>query len=210
MTMKSVLQLAQGSVVQLDKTADTPADVYVNDRLIAHGEVVVVDNRFGIKSRNLSPLIDVPLCMLPPMKAYSLIANWVIMLGLTPIVAAQTNAPPPLAHNPSPPISRKSGFECSGPCAWLAVFFIIIALMKNGRRFLPMQKGKQLIQVVDFKPLAHRQCLYVIQCDTEQFLVGAGPNGVSLVSALQTQDAVSTATTSSFESSLENARHENA
>lgn len=53
MTMKSVLQLAQGSVVQLDKTADTPADVYVNDRLIAHGEVVVVDNRFGIKITEL-------------------------------------------------------------------------------------------------------------------------------------------------------------
>ena len=148
------------------------------------------------------------------MKAYSLIANWVIMLGLTPIVAAQTNAPPSLSPQPVASNLTEEWIRMLGAlCLVLAVFFIIIALMKNGRRFLPMQKGKQLIQVVDFKPLAHRQCLYVIQCDTEQFLVGAGPNGVSLVSALQTQDTVSTATTattSSFESSLENARHENA
>lgn len=49
MPMRDVLQLAPGSVVQLDKVADTPVDMYVNRKLIARGEVVVVEDQFGIK-----------------------------------------------------------------------------------------------------------------------------------------------------------------
>jgi flagellar motor switch protein FliN len=49
MFMKDLLQLSVGSVVQLDKAADTPVDVYVNQKLVARGEVVVVEDRFGIK-----------------------------------------------------------------------------------------------------------------------------------------------------------------
>jgi flagellar motor switch protein FliN/FliY len=47
--MREVLQLKPGSVVQLDKVADAPVDLYVNDKLVARGEVVVVEDRFGIK-----------------------------------------------------------------------------------------------------------------------------------------------------------------
>jgi flagellar motor switch protein FliN/FliY len=47
--MKEVLQLNVGSVVQLDKPADAPVELSVNGKLIARGEVVVVDDRFGIK-----------------------------------------------------------------------------------------------------------------------------------------------------------------
>ena len=49
MPMREVLQLAVGSVVQLDRAADSPLDLYVNLKLIARGEVVVVEDRFGIK-----------------------------------------------------------------------------------------------------------------------------------------------------------------
>ena len=49
MPMRDVLQLAVGSVVQLDKVADAPVDLFVNRKLVAHGEVVVVEDRFGIK-----------------------------------------------------------------------------------------------------------------------------------------------------------------
>ena len=54
MPMKKVLALTPGSVVQLDKKADQPADLYVNDKLIAQGEIVVVDNAFGIKITKLT------------------------------------------------------------------------------------------------------------------------------------------------------------
>jgi flagellar motor switch protein FliN/FliY len=49
MLMRDVLQLNPGSVVQLDKVADAPVDLYVNNKRIAQGEVVVVEDRFGIK-----------------------------------------------------------------------------------------------------------------------------------------------------------------
>ncbi len=53
MPMREVLQLGAGSVVQLDKTADSPVRLLVNRRLVARGEVVVVENRFGIKITEL-------------------------------------------------------------------------------------------------------------------------------------------------------------
>jgi flagellar motor switch protein FliN len=47
--IRSLLQLNQGSVVELDRLAGEPLDVYVNGTLIAHGEVVVVNEKFGIR-----------------------------------------------------------------------------------------------------------------------------------------------------------------
>lgn len=47
--MREVLQLNIGSVVQLDKPADAPVELSVNGKLIARGEVVVVEDRFGVK-----------------------------------------------------------------------------------------------------------------------------------------------------------------
>lgn len=47
--MRDVLQLSPGSIVQLDKTANSPVSVFVNQRLIARGEVVVIEDRLGIK-----------------------------------------------------------------------------------------------------------------------------------------------------------------
>ena len=47
--IRNLLQLNQGSVVELDRGAGEPLDVYVNGTLIAHGEVVVINDRFGIR-----------------------------------------------------------------------------------------------------------------------------------------------------------------
>ncbi len=47
--IKNILQLAQGSVVELDTLAGEPMDVLVNGYLIAQGEVVVVNDKFGIR-----------------------------------------------------------------------------------------------------------------------------------------------------------------
>ena len=48
-TIKNLLQLAHGSVVELDAMAGEPMDVMVNGTLIAQGEVVVVNDKFGIR-----------------------------------------------------------------------------------------------------------------------------------------------------------------
>ena len=47
--IRNLLQLNQGSVVELDREAGEPLDVFVNGTLIAHGEVVVVNDKFGIR-----------------------------------------------------------------------------------------------------------------------------------------------------------------
>jgi flagellar motor switch protein FliN/FliY len=47
--IRNLLQLNQGSVIELDRVAGEPLDVKVNGTLIAHGEVVVVNDRYGIR-----------------------------------------------------------------------------------------------------------------------------------------------------------------
>src|SRR5690625_279961 len=48
-TVKDILDLSHGSIVELDKLAGEPVDVLVNDKLIAKGEVVVIDENFGVR-----------------------------------------------------------------------------------------------------------------------------------------------------------------
>ena len=48
-TIRNLLQLNQGSVIELERLAGEPLDVLVNGTLIAHGEVVVVNEKFGIR-----------------------------------------------------------------------------------------------------------------------------------------------------------------
>jgi flagellar motor switch protein FliN len=47
--IRSLLQLNQGSVVELERAAAEPLDVFVNGTLVAHGQVVVVNEKFGIR-----------------------------------------------------------------------------------------------------------------------------------------------------------------
>jgi flagellar motor switch protein FliN/FliY len=51
--MRDVLELAPGSVIQLMQHASDPVGLYVNDKLVAYGEVVVVEDNFGIKITEL-------------------------------------------------------------------------------------------------------------------------------------------------------------
>ena len=55
--VKEILQLGQGSVVELDNLAGGPLEILVNDKLIAKGEVVVVNEKFGIRLTDIiSPI----------------------------------------------------------------------------------------------------------------------------------------------------------
>ena len=49
LSIRNLLQLNQGSVVELNRTTGEPLDVFVNGTLVAHGEVVVVNEKFGIR-----------------------------------------------------------------------------------------------------------------------------------------------------------------
>ena len=53
MTMEDLLELGVGSVIQLDKPANANVDVYVNQKLVARGEVVVAEENFGIRIKEV-------------------------------------------------------------------------------------------------------------------------------------------------------------
>jgi flagellar motor switch protein FliN len=54
MQIKDILELERGYVIELDKLASEPVDVFVNNKKIAEGEVVVIDKHFGIRITNLN------------------------------------------------------------------------------------------------------------------------------------------------------------
>lgn len=58
MLISDLLQLGQGSVIELSKLAGEPMDVYVNQRLIARGEVVVVNEKFGVRLTDIVSPVD--------------------------------------------------------------------------------------------------------------------------------------------------------
>src|SRR5690242_317307 len=49
MQLAQILELQHGSVVELDRLAGDPVDVFVNDCMVARGEVVIVDDKFGVR-----------------------------------------------------------------------------------------------------------------------------------------------------------------
>ena len=59
MRLDEVLRLGQGAVVELDRLAGDPVDVFVNDRLVARGDVVVLNDKFAVRlTEVVSPLKD--------------------------------------------------------------------------------------------------------------------------------------------------------
>ena len=56
-SIRDLVKLVEGSVIALDRDASEPMDVLVNGTLIAHGEIVIVDDRFGVRLTDVvSPL----------------------------------------------------------------------------------------------------------------------------------------------------------
>ena len=58
MLVNDLLQLGQGSVIELNKLAGEPLEVYINRKLIARGEVVVVNEKFGVRLTDVITPID--------------------------------------------------------------------------------------------------------------------------------------------------------
>ena len=60
MKIAELLRIGPGSVLELDKAAGEPLDVYVNNRRIARGEAVVVGDRYGVRLTEVLSFEDVP------------------------------------------------------------------------------------------------------------------------------------------------------
>ena len=57
-TKTSILELASGSIIELDKLAGEPVDILVNDKLVAEGEVVVIEENFGVRVTDIISQYD--------------------------------------------------------------------------------------------------------------------------------------------------------
>jgi flagellar motor switch protein FliN/FliY len=53
MLVEDILKLGTGSIVELDRLAGGPVDLLVNDRLVARGEVIAIDEKFGVRVTEL-------------------------------------------------------------------------------------------------------------------------------------------------------------
>ena len=60
LSVAEVLQLATGSVVELDRSIDHPVELLANERAIARGEIVAVDNRFALRITELLAVVQAP------------------------------------------------------------------------------------------------------------------------------------------------------
>ncbi len=58
MLIRDLLQLGQGSVIELDKLAGEPMEVLVNNKLVARGEVVVVNDKFGVRLTDVVSAVE--------------------------------------------------------------------------------------------------------------------------------------------------------
>ncbi len=61
MTVQEVLELGSGSVIQLDRMVGEPIDIYVSDRKLAEGEVVVIGEHFGVRITRIVAGADQPV-----------------------------------------------------------------------------------------------------------------------------------------------------
>ena len=52
--IKKVLELTRGSIIELDKVAGEPVELYANGKLVAHGEVVVIEDNFGLRITSIT------------------------------------------------------------------------------------------------------------------------------------------------------------
>ena len=53
-SIREVMEMTQGSIVELDKIAGEQVEVYVNEKLIAKGEVIVIEDKFGVRITSTS------------------------------------------------------------------------------------------------------------------------------------------------------------
>ena len=58
MTISDLLRLSQGSIIELDKIAGAPLDFYINDKHVAHGEAVILNEQFGVRIQEIVSLKD--------------------------------------------------------------------------------------------------------------------------------------------------------
>ena len=170
--IKNILQLAQGSVVELDALAGEPMDVFVNGCLIAHGEVVVVNDPF----RDSPHRHRHALRAVAPLEQVSM--SWRSDAGrvLTGLLAASS---PCIAHAQSP---SATGAALQALAGLAIVVLIIIGAAHMLRRLAPRRFNKtQLLRSVSTLSLGTRERVVVVEMNDTWLVLGVTASSITML-----------------------------
>ncbi len=182
--MREVLQLGVGSVVQLDKVADDPVQLSVNRKMVARGEVVIVENRFGIKITELIERSAQAMISLSQL----LFRGWTG--GLVPLLVALPSA---ALADPANTLTLRTELPDAGLSAirTLAALVIVLCLFfggvwvyRNSQRLAWRKSGLPKLAILESRPLGNRYALHVVGYEQQRLLIGSSPAGLSLLSQL--------------------------
>ena len=179
--MRDVLQLAAGSVVKLDKAARAPVDIYVNQKRIARGEVVVVDDTYGIKITELFGAASDDQLRRPNIARRARRFGEFFGCGFSRRPPATRPRPSTLAL----PDAGASVFRVMGALILvIAVFLGGVWLFRNWQRLATKKSGGAKLNLLEVKSLGQRQSLYVVGYQQQRMLLASSPAGITLVSHL--------------------------
>ena len=200
MPMRDVLKLNPGSVVKLDKTAQAPVDLFANQKRIARGEIVVVDDSYGIKiTELLGPPPREPKFFMGRLRlAFGISARGPV--GLVCSGRRDARLRPDRAGNQFTAATAATGRRVAGcrlVCAprvrarwpWSSRFFSAASgFSKTGSGSTVKKGGAPRLNVLEVKSLGQRQAIYVVGYEQQRMLLASSPAGVTLFSHLPTAE----------------------
>ena len=185
-TIRNLLQLNQGSVIELERLAGEPLDVLVNGTLIAHGEVVVVNEKFGIRVTDvISPSERIKKVK---MIAFILLFRFVVVLSLmvlSSLSLAKDQLDSAIHAAPvaklEPIINTASVFQVL--FSLLFVIAVIYLFAWYLRRHQSSGVLNQKMTVIAALSVGARERLVLVQLAEKQLLLGVSPGRVNLLQA---------------------------
>ncbi len=176
-SIRNLLQLNQGSVVELDRLAGESLDVLVNGTLIAHGEVVVVNDKFGIR------LTDVISQNLNALKSCANMSSSIKtrLKQITGALGLMLSAPYAFAAAPS---NLDLATTLGSLVLVIGVILLLAWMLKRMQvPALGQQKGLRIISQL---PVGTKERIAVVQVGEEQFLVGITSQSIQTLAKLET------------------------
>ena len=182
--IRNLLQLNQGSVVELDRFAGEPLDVLVNGTLIAHGEVVVINDKFGIRLTDVISLSErVKRLSLMPLKS---VLCWLLLLWF-PVSLAM-----PAADIPKQTVRTVASSDIA---AWgigllivLGVFFLCVWGMRKLSGLTV--SGTEKMRMVGGLSLGMREKVILLQVGKKQLILGVTPGRIETLHVLEGDDCL--------------------
>jgi flagellar biosynthetic protein FliO len=201
-SIRNLLQLNQGSVVELDRVAGEALDVLVNGTLIAHGEVVVVNDKFGIRLTDVISQVErIKIVLMKNILSAFII--WCACLTLvhaeeaTKSVTSLEVAPVEVGKHVTANMDAMSMIM-----SLLMVLAVIVVSAMVLKRFQGAQHAINGLKIVTSLHLGSKEKLVVVQAGEKQLLLGVTPQQISLLKTLDEPLVTSKENSGDFAQSL--------